>query len=106
MESPSHAGPIPLPYDAEVSTATVKGMTLLCPRSIASGSVLQFDLLLGARPLPVMARVVECRGTGDSRKHALDLEFLAMAQVDRDVLADFLQAVGPGALRLREHRED
>jgi len=34
----------------------------------------------------------------------VDLELVALAQLERDVLADFLQAVGPGSLRVQARR--
>lgn len=97
-------GPVPLPPGSEVRTATSKGMTLMCPQPIPRGSIVECDLLMGARPISVMARVVECRPA--ETRHAVEVEFLAMAQLDRDTLTDFLQAVGPSTLRVREHREE
>jgi hypothetical protein len=37
--------------------------------------------------------------------HRIDAEFLSMQQVDQDRLVDFLQAVGPSAIRARPRRE-
>jgi hypothetical protein len=51
-----------------------------------------------------MARVAESHPIGPTR-YALATEFLAMAQVDRDSLADFLQAVGPTSLTVRALRD-
>lgn len=99
-------GPVPLPAGTEVRAASAKGMTLVSPQPLPRGSVLECDLLMGARPLSLMARVVDCRPAGPPSKHVVEVEFLVMAQVDRDSLADFLQAVGPSALRVREHREE
>jgi hypothetical protein len=89
-----------------VRTATAKGLTLTAPQAVSPGSVLEFDVLLGARPLTVMARVLNCRTDHGASTHSLDVEFLAMAQMDRDALVDFLTAVGPAALRVREHRDE
>ena len=50
-----------------------------------------------------MARVIACTEEASGR-HRVDLGFVAMAQVDRDTLADFLQAVGRDVLRVREPR--
>jgi hypothetical protein len=96
--------PAPLPPGAEVTAATARGLTLRSRYAVAPGAVVEFDLLLGARPMPMMGRVVGCRG--EAERHVVEIEFVALAQVDRDELADFLTAVGPSALRVREHRED
>jgi hypothetical protein len=64
------------------------------------GAVLEMELLLGARPLPVMARVTECQPEGGG-SHRVQADFVALAQVDRDTLADVLQAMGAGALSVR-----
>jgi hypothetical protein len=103
---PRTSGPIPIPPGVEVRSATAKGMALVVPQAVAPGSVLEFDILLGARPLSVMARVLQCRSDPGSTRHSLEVEFLAMAQMDRDALVDFLTAVGSSALRVREHREE
>jgi PilZ domain-containing protein len=101
---PRPAGPGTLPASVEVKTASAKGLKLVVPQPLTPGAVLEFDLLLGARPLPVMARVLQC--AADGPRQMLDVEFVAMAQVDRDALVDFLTAVGPSALRVRRHQED
>ncbi len=95
------SGPLPLPAGASVQGASARGLRLASPTPVPRGAVLEFDLLLGARPLAAMGRVVEC-SAGDGG-HVVQIEFLAMAQVDRDSLADFLTAVGPSALRVRTH---
>jgi hypothetical protein len=95
-----------VPQGAEVRSATSKRLSFLSPTPLPVGAVLECDLLLGARPIPAMARVVSCSAEAEAGKHAVDVEFVAMAQVDRDTLADFLQALGPASLRLREHREE
>jgi hypothetical protein len=103
---PRSTGPLPVPPGAEVRSASAKGLTLVAPLPVPAGAVLEFDILLGARPLPVMARVLHCRSEQGPSKHSLEVEFLAMAQIDRDALVDFLTAVGPSALRVREHKEE
>ena len=50
-----------------------------------------------------MARVIACADEGPKR-HRVELGFVAMAQLDRDTLADFLQAVGHDVVRVREPR--
>jgi hypothetical protein len=101
METAS--GPLPLPDGASVVSATGKGLTVSAPTGVPRlGAILEFDLLLGARPIPVMARVVNQRSAPEA--HTLEVEFVALAQVDRDALVDFLQAVGPSSLRLRKTR--
>src|SRR5574341_2556229 len=87
-------GPVPVPQGTHVESATPKGLALVSPQPVPAGSILEMDLLMGARPLTVMARVLECHAASSPGKHRLDVEFLAMAQVDRDNLTDFLTAVG------------
>ena len=67
------------------------------------GALVDFDLILGARPIATMARVISCAEEASGR-HRVELGFVAMAQLDRDTLADFLQAVGRDVLRVREPR--
>jgi len=98
--------PVPLPAGAEVRAASARGLTLVSPEPVTPGAVLECDLLLGARPLPVVARVTQCREAEQAQRHLVNVEFLAMAQIDRDSIADFLTAVGSAALRVRRHRED
>lgn len=105
MNPASPAGPTSLPNGTELLTVSGRGLTLRSPEPVAAGSVLEFDLLLGMRPIPVMARVTACRETSGGKGHELDVEFVALAQMDRDSVTDFLQAVGPRALSVREHRE-
>src|SRR5579862_8632923 len=97
MEERSGIGPVALAAGTEVETASARGLKLVSPVAHPHGTVLEFEILLGARPLPVMARVSECRPHGPLR-HSVVTEFLAMAQADQDSLADFLQAVGPASL--------
>lgn len=106
MTHTHQTGPLPLPAGTTVSAATARKLTLVSPEPLEAGCVLEFDLLLGARPMPAMGRVQECRRSEGRSQHAVDVELLALAQVDRDSLADFLQAVGPAALRVRAHREE
>lgn len=94
------APPASLPTGCQVRSATARGLIVESPQPLAEGSVVEFDLMLGARPLNTLARVRESRGEG--AVHLLDLEFLVMAQLDRDTLADFLQAVGRDVVRVRE----
>lgn len=98
------SGPIPLPPGTEVRAASSRGLTLRCAENVAPRSVIEFDLLLGARPLQVMARVVKSQAEGPT-SHVLQTEFVALAQMERDVLVDFLQAVGIEALRVRRRAE-
>jgi hypothetical protein len=83
--------------------ASVVGLTMTCPARLEPGSLVDFDLVLGARPIGTMARVIACADEAPGR-HRVELGFVAMAQVDRDTLTDFLQAVGPDVLRVREPR--
>jgi hypothetical protein len=103
MTEPGGIGPVPLAAGTEVETASARGLRLVSPVAHTRGTVLEFEILLGARPLPVMARVSECRPKGALR-HSLVTEFLAMSQADQDSLADFLQAVGAASLRVRPRR--
>jgi hypothetical protein len=98
--------PVPLPAGAELRAASARGAVLVCPEPVGPGAVLECDLLLGARALPVMARVVECRPAEPARWHVVEVEFLAMAQIDRDSLVDFITAIGADALRVRPHKGD
>ena len=79
------------------------GLTVTCPRRLEPGSLVDFDLVLGAHPIATMARVIACTDEAPGR-HRAELGFVAMAQADRDTLTDFLQAVGPDVLRVREPR--
>jgi hypothetical protein len=101
----SATGPHSLPPGTTVETASARGASLVSPAPVAKGAVLEFELLLGARPIRLMARVAECRPLGPSR-YALETEFVGVAQADRDSLADFLQAVGSSSLAVRPCRPD
>ena len=93
--------PVPVPAGCIITDATVVGLTMTCPERLEPGALVDFDLILGARPIATMARVIACAEEASGR-HRVDLGFVAMAQVDRDTLADFLQAVGRDVLRVRE----
>ena len=93
--------PIPLPPRCEIREANVMGLTMTSPLRLEPGALVDFDLLLGARPLPTMARVLACAEEAPGR-HRVEVGFVAMAQVDRDTLTDFLQAVGHQVVRVRE----
>jgi len=97
---PPPSGPIPVPPGVELLAATPRTLTLRSPHDLPVGRLLEFELLLGARPLEVTARVQGCRGEPGGA-HVAELELMALAQVDRDDLTDFLQAVGADALRVR-----
>jgi hypothetical protein len=86
-----------------ITDASVVGLTMTCPERLEPGALVDFDLILGARPIATMARVIRCAEEA-SGGHRVELGFVAMAQVDRDTLADFLQAVGRDVLRVREPR--
>jgi hypothetical protein len=92
-----------VPAGCVVGDASVVGLTMTSPVRIEPGSLVDFDLILGARPIATMARVIACSDDGRDG-HTVELGFVAMAQVDRDTLADFLQAVGPDVIRVREPR--
>ena len=105
METPP-SGPVALPPGVEVLEASGRGLTLRSPTPLPPRALLGLDLLLGARPLSVMTRIVDSRVDGSGRSHLVELEFVALAQMDRDTLVDFLQAVGAGALGVRRTPED
>jgi hypothetical protein len=92
-----------VPAGCEITEASVVGLTMTCPDRLEPGALVDFDLLLGARPIATMARVISCAEEGSGR-HRIELGFVAMAQLDRDTLADFLQAVGRDVVRVREPR--
>lgn len=98
--------PVPLPPGTELVTATSHGVTLRVQHPLALGALLELDLMLGARPLEVTGRVVACRLGQRGGEVTAEVDFVAMAQADRDILADFLQAVGPRALRIRTHHDE
>ena len=79
------------------------GLTMTSPVRLEPGWLVDFDLILGARPIATMARVIACADEAPGR-HRVELGFVAMAQHDRDTLADFLQAVGRDVVRVREPR--
>ena len=86
-----------------IAEANAVGLTMTCPERLEPGALVEFDLILGARPIATMARVISCSEQASGR-HRVELGFVAMAQVDRDTLADFLQAVGHDVVRVREPR--
>jgi hypothetical protein len=93
--------PVPLPAGCTVAQASALGLTMISPVRLEPGALVDFDLVLGARPIPTMARVLSCAeeaGIG----HRVEIGYVAMAQVDRDALTDFLQAVGHDVVRVRE----
>ena len=92
-----------MPAGCAIVTAGVVGLTMTSPVRLEPGSLVDFDLVLGARPIATLARVTGCADEADGR-HRVDLGFVAMAQLDRDTLADFLQAVGCDVVRVREPR--
>ena len=92
-----------MPPGCVITDASVIGLTMTCPERLEPGALVDFDLLLGARPIATMARVIKCDEEAPGR-HRVEVGFVAMAQVDRDTLADFLQAVGRDVLRVREPR--
>jgi hypothetical protein len=94
-------GPIHVPAGCVIAAASVVGLTITSPERLEPGALVDFDLILGARPIATLARVIACADDGAGR-HRVELGFVAMAQVDRDTLADFLQAVGPDVIRVRE----
>lgn len=93
--------PIPLPPGCTTIEANVMGLTMVSPYRLEPGSLVDFDLMLGARPLPTMARVLSCADEPGGG-HRVEVGFVAMAQVDRDTLTDFLQAVGHDVVAVRE----
>jgi len=97
--------PVALPAGVSIGSVNAKGMTLVSPKPVLEGCIVEFDLLLGFRPLLAIARVLDCRMEGPAR-YAIEVSFLAMAQLDKDSLVDFLQTVGPAALRVREHQAE
>ena len=94
---------MPIPSGCVIVDASVVGLAMTSPERVEPGSLVDFDLVLGARPIATMARVIACADEAPGR-HRVELGFVAMAQVDRDTLADFLQAVGSDVLRVREPR--
>jgi len=92
-----------VPAGCVIADASVVGLTMTSPVRMEPGSLVDFDLILGARPIATMARVITC-SDDDAGRHHVELGFVAMAQVDRDTLADFLQAVGRDVVRVREPR--
>lgn len=93
--------PVPLPPGCTVAQASALGLTMISPLRLEPGALVDFDLLLGARPIPTMARILSCTeepGVG----HRVEIGYVAMAQLDRDALTDFLQAVGHDVVRVRE----
>jgi hypothetical protein len=89
-----------VPAGCVIKDASVVGLTMISPERLEPGALVDFDLILGARPIATMARVISC--VEEAAGHRVELGFVAMAQVDRDTLADFLQAVGRDVLRVRE----
>jgi len=88
-----------VPAGCVITDASVVGLTMTCPERLEPGALVDFDLILGARPIATEARVISCVEEAPDR-HRVVLGFVAMAQVDRDTLADFLQAVGRDVLRV------
>jgi len=92
-----------VPAGCVIVDASVVGLTMTSPLRLEPGSLVEFDLLLGARPIATMARVIVC-AEENLGHHRVELGFVAMSQADRDTLADFLQAVGHDVVRVREPR--
>ncbi len=92
-----------MPAGCVIADASVVGLTMTSPERLEPGALVELDLILGARPIATMARVIACAEDAAGR-HRVELGFVAMAQVDRDTLADFLQAVGHDVMRVREPR--
>ena len=92
-----------MPAGCVITDASVVGLTMTSPQRLEPGALVDFDLILGARPITTEARVISCAEEAPGR-HRVVLGFVAMAQVDRDTLADFLQAVGRDVLRVRGSR--
>jgi len=92
-----------MPAGCVITDASVVGLTITSPERLEPGALVEFDLILGARPIATMARVISCAEEASGR-HRVELGFVAMAQVDRDTLADFIQAVGLDVMRVREPR--
>ena len=86
-----------------VITAPRFGLTMTSPERLEPAPPGRFRPELGARPISTLARVISCAEEASGR-HRVELGFVAMAQLDRDTLADFLQAVGRDVLRVREPR--
>jgi len=89
-----------------VLSADGRGLTLRSPTPLPLQALISFELLLGARPLGALARVVDSRPEAPAGTTLVSLEFVALAQMDRDTLVDFLQAVGASALGIRAARGD
>lgn len=98
-ETGSH-GPLSLPPGARLLNVSARGLTLASPTPLPAGAVLEIELMLGARPVPVMARIIACEPEAGGT-HRVQADFVALAQVDRDAIADVLQAVGREALSVR-----
>jgi hypothetical protein len=92
-----------VPAGCVITDASVVGLTMTSPERLEAGALVEFDLVLGARPIATMARVIS-GAVDESGRHRVVLGFVAMAQSDRDTLADFLQAVGRDVLQVREPR--
>ena len=105
METPP-AGPLVLPPGVEVLSANGRGIMLRSRTPLPRHGLLGFDLLLGIRPLTVMTRVVDSRPDATPGAYVVEVEFVALAQMDRDTLVDFLQAVGVGSLGARRTPDD
>jgi len=105
MEPPP-SNPLTLPRGSQVVAVSARSLSLRCPSPLPLHGLLSFDLLLGVRPLPVIARVVGSHPDPSGDSQLLELEFVALAQMDRDTLVDFLQAVGSGALAVRPSLDD
>jgi len=96
-------GPAPLPLGARLVGVSARGLTLACRAPANIGSLIELDLALGARPLALLTRVTGSQPA--EAAHRVELEFVGLAQLDRDTIADFLTALGPGAFSIREHRD-
>ena len=95
--------PAPLPLGARLVGVSARGLTLACPAPAHIGSLIELDLTLGVRPVPLLARVTASQPA--EAAHRIELEYVGLAQLDRDTIADFLTALGPGAVSIHEHRD-
>ena len=70
-----------MPAGCVISDASVVGLTMTSPVRLEPGALVEFDLILGARPIATMARVISCAEEAGGR-HRVGLGFSDMDRTE------------------------
>lgn len=100
MKSSEPPEPLEMPAGARIVDASGRGLAIYTPAALVPGRLVEFEVMLGNRPLPVIARVTASLMCGMDY-HRVELEFVGLAQADGDDLTSVLPAAGLQGLRIR-----